>query len=310
MDQFQNFKVNNLIENGYSRDMAINALNIWDWDLSQARNYLISQGGGARREDDELNRIIEMSKSQDGINTYQHRNEMNFLSDLEPLTLEDRQRIGTTPVGLKNIGNTCYLNSFIQALYHLPLVMEKVMSLQETTELQRQSSLNAMKRVESSYNLIVELKRLFAFMTKSEKKYADPTKMIRNIVDDFGNQMKIGDQQDISEVSEGFMTRLHEGIQAILQPFTGQEEGNPFDEEQKEDNDSSDHESSSEQEDESATLLERVEQYAKKPRQEGFLKDLFYGKQVETTECSEEKGSESIEESEFLLILLNIEVSG
>ena len=110
-----------------------------------------------------------MSKSQDGVNQFQLNSQMQFLADLEPCTLEERQRIGTTPVGLKNIGNTCYLNSFIQAFYHLPVVMENIMTLQETSELQRQSSLNAMKRVECSYQLIMELKKLFAHMTKSEK---------------------------------------------------------------------------------------------------------------------------------------------
>lgn len=89
-----------------------------------------------------------MSKTEEGIGQFQHTNQMNFLADLEPLTLEERQRIGTTPVGLKNIGNTCYLNSFIQALYHLPEVMKKMMELEDSAALQRQSSLNAMKRIE------------------------------------------------------------------------------------------------------------------------------------------------------------------
>jgi hypothetical protein len=37
------------------------------------------------------------------------------------------------------------------------------------------------------------MKKLFAFMTKSDKKYADPTKVLKSIVDDFGNQIEIGD---------------------------------------------------------------------------------------------------------------------
>jgi hypothetical protein len=35
-------------------------------------------------------------------------------------------------------------------------------------------------------------------------------------VDEFGNQVKIGDEEDIGEVSEGFMSRIHEGIEAIM----------------------------------------------------------------------------------------------
>lgn len=312
IDQFQSFKVNNLVESGYTQEAAINALNIWDWDLSQARNFLQSHSGNSKQEDDELKRIMELSKSQEGIGQFQYRNEMNFLADLEPLTLEERQRIGNMPVGLKNIGNTCYLNSFIQALYHLPVVMEKVMALQETNELQRQSSLNAMKRVECSYNLIVQMKTLFAYMTKSEKKYADPTKMIRNIVDDFGNQMKIGDQQDISEVSEGFMTRIHEGFQAIADPFSHKNEPNPFgddepqEEEEKERSDVSENDSSDA---EKRDLLQKVEDYSKNNKPEGFIKDLFYGRQVETTEWSKGNSQDMIEDSEFLLLLLNIEHS-
>lgn len=306
MDQFQKFKIKSLVESGYSNDVAVNALNIWDWDLSQAKIFLRSQEP-LLKQDEDLRKVIEISKNEAGVNMYQQNHESSFLRDLEPLSLENRLRSDNTPVGLKNIGNTCYINSFIQALFHLPWVMEKVMSLKDSTELQRQSSLNAMKRIECSYNMIVQMKRLFAFMTKSEKKYADPSIMIRNIVDDFGNQMKIGDQQDISEVSEGFMTRIHEGFMAILEPFSSENEQSPFEEELKES------ESNQEQENESVdsdkqSLIEKVENFSKNNKSEGFIKDMFYGKQIETTEWIEEKDSETIEEGEFLMILLNIEV--
>ena len=36
-------------------------------------------------------------------------------------------------------------------------------------------------------------------MTKSDKKYADPTAVLKSIVDDFGNTIEIGDQKDIGE---------------------------------------------------------------------------------------------------------------
>lgn len=122
-------------------------------------------------------------------------------------------------------------------------------------------------------------------MTKSEKKYADPTAMIRNIVDDFGNQMKIGDQQDITEVSEGFMSRIHEGFEAITNPYKNEEE-NPFEEEVK-NQEGSDKQSepSSSDDEEDIPILQKVESYRTNYESEGFIKDLFYGKQIETTEC-------------------------
>lgn len=181
------------------------------------------------------------------------------------------------------------------------------MSLQETNDLKRQSSLNAMKRIESCYNLIVEMKLLFAFMTKGEKKYADPTAMIRHIVDDFGNQMKIGDQQDITEVSEGFLTRIHEGIQAIVDPFIDNSQYNPFEEEGKDESNLTDSDSETSKSEE-VDILKQVENYSKNVKSEGFIKDLFYGKQVETTEIINQNDAPTIEESEFLMNILNIEV--
>lgn len=47
---------------------------------------------------------------------------------MEPLPLDKREREQELPVGLKNVGNTCYFNSFIQALFFLPNLSMKLMS--------------------------------------------------------------------------------------------------------------------------------------------------------------------------------------
>lgn len=41
------------------------------------------------------------------------------------------------------------------------------------------------------------LQLLFAGMIASDKKYLDPTSVITSIVDDYGNDIPIGDQKDI-----------------------------------------------------------------------------------------------------------------
>ena len=45
--------------------------------------------------------------------------------ETEPITTDHRSRIEEVPVGLKNVGNTCYFNSFMQAFFFLPNIQEK-----------------------------------------------------------------------------------------------------------------------------------------------------------------------------------------
>lgn len=52
------------------------------------------------------------------------------------------------------------------------------------------------------------MKKLFAFMTNSDKKYADPTGVLKSLVDDFGNPLEIGDQKDIGEFNQTFLARI------------------------------------------------------------------------------------------------------
>ena len=47
----------------------------------------------------------------------------------EPLDIERRFRTDQNqlPVGLKNVGNTCYFNSLIQTLFLLPNIRQKIL---------------------------------------------------------------------------------------------------------------------------------------------------------------------------------------
>jgi ubiquitin carboxyl-terminal hydrolase 25/28 len=40
--------------------------------------------------------------------------------ETEPIQMDQRDRDPDIPVGLKNVGNTCYFNSFMQAFFFLP----------------------------------------------------------------------------------------------------------------------------------------------------------------------------------------------
>ena len=45
-------------------------------------------------------------------------------------------------------------------------------------------------------------------MTKSTKKYANPSEVLNAIVDDFGNRIQIGEQKDIGEFNNIFLARV------------------------------------------------------------------------------------------------------
>lgn len=53
---------------------------------------------------------------------------------------------------------------------------------------------------------------LFAQMIGSDRKYIDPTPVLTSIVDDYGNELPIGDQKDIGEFNLIFLSRIDEGL--------------------------------------------------------------------------------------------------
>ena len=49
----------------------------------------------------------------------------------------------------------------------------------------------------------------------SHKKYIDPTEVVKSICDDFGNHLPIGDQKDVGEFNNYFLSRIEEGLSCV-----------------------------------------------------------------------------------------------
>ena len=49
-------------------------------------------------------------------------------------------------------------------------------------------------------------------MMLSNRKYSDPTAVLQSLVDDFGNQIMVGEQKDIGEFNLNFLERVEEGL--------------------------------------------------------------------------------------------------
>jgi ubiquitin carboxyl-terminal hydrolase 25/28 len=51
--------------------------------------------------------------------------------NVEPMTPDQRLREKNQPVGLRNIGNTCYFNSLIFIYYSMPEFVKQILNFQD-----------------------------------------------------------------------------------------------------------------------------------------------------------------------------------
>ena len=49
-------------------------------------------------------------------------------------------------------------------------------------------------------------------MILANRRYVDPTQVLKSLVDDFGNPILVGEQKDIGEFNMNLIERLEEGL--------------------------------------------------------------------------------------------------
>ena len=135
----------------------------------------------------------------------QTNNHDNF--SYEPLPPKERKREAGIPVGLKNVGNTCYFNSLIQTYFNIPAFVELIMKFRTQDE-PAVVPKPEKDKAEIKPELVNKLKNLFTTLIKSNKKYQDASEVLRALRDEFGNPIPIGDQKDISEFHLQFINCL------------------------------------------------------------------------------------------------------
>ena len=100
--------------------------------------------------------------------------------------------------GLKNLGATCYMNSILQVLFHLPLFRRYIFSIK-------------VPHKDEEHNIVLHLQRIFALMQLS--KYPVST---RSLARSFGwSNTETMEQQDIQEFGRVFLDKLESTINKI-----------------------------------------------------------------------------------------------
>ncbi|OMJ73378.1 hypothetical protein SteCoe_27967 [Stentor coeruleus] len=122
-------------------------------------------------------------------------------------------RFENLPVGLKNIGNTCYFNSLVQTYFNIPKFVKEILSFRADPK--KNTILSPVQL--ASIRLIQELQFLFASMILGNKKYIDPGNVLDCLVDDSGNKIVIGEQKDVGEFNMNLVARIEEGLKIVTQ---------------------------------------------------------------------------------------------
>ena len=69
-----------------------------------------------------------------------------------------------------------------------------------------------MERERACHILAYHLSGLFSRLALTNKKYTEPSEVLRALVDDFGEALVLGDQKDIGEFNLNFLERIEEGL--------------------------------------------------------------------------------------------------
>ena len=185
---------------------------------------------GVGSEDVDLNRAIMESMQT---------NNSSANPTYEPLPIIQRKRKEGIPVGLKNVGNTCYFNSLIQTYFYIPHFYELIMNIQvpeqsatETSTPENPENKEQPEQVQKC-KMIKNLKYLFATLVKSNKKYSDASPVLNELKDEYGRDISIGEQNDVSEFHLKFISWLEKEIKSKYAPDEEKKEEKKPEEETK-----------------------------------------------------------------------------
>ncbi|XP_034970519.1 ubiquitin carboxyl-terminal hydrolase 25 isoform X3 [Zootoca vivipara] len=120
----------------------------------------------------------------------------------------DRKRQDNCPVGLKNVGNTCWFSAVIQSLFNLLEFRRLVLNYSPPAgahDLPRNQKENR------NLPFMRELRYLFALLFGSKRKYVDPSRAVEILKDAF--KSNDSQQQDVSEFTHKLLDWLEDAFQ-------------------------------------------------------------------------------------------------
>ncbi|XP_029429924.1 ubiquitin carboxyl-terminal hydrolase 28 isoform X8 [Rhinatrema bivittatum] len=121
------------------------------------------------------------------------------------------RRADDWPVGLKNIGNTCWFSAVIQSLFQLPEFRRLVLGYSLPQSVLENCQSRSEKR---NIAFMQELQCLFALLVGSNRKFVDPSAALELLKDAFRSAE--AQQQDVSEFTHKLLDWLEDAFQLAV----------------------------------------------------------------------------------------------
>uniref|UniRef100_A0A8C5FIP4 Ubiquitin carboxyl-terminal hydrolase n=1 Tax=Gadus morhua TaxID=8049 RepID=A0A8C5FIP4_GADMO len=170
-------------------------------ELEVAIELSLQESHTIQEEERELTRALEASAEESGARVKRKRCE----APSEACSPTDWIRQEDWPVGIRNVGNTCWFSAVIQSLFHLPEFRRLVLNYC--------ISERVLEKCKSNRNLafMQELRCLFALMVGSTCKFVDPSASVELLRDAFRSSEA---QQDVSEFTHKLLDWLEDAFQS------------------------------------------------------------------------------------------------
>uniref|UniRef100_A0A8C9SDM8 ubiquitinyl hydrolase 1 n=1 Tax=Scleropages formosus TaxID=113540 RepID=A0A8C9SDM8_SCLFO len=197
-------------QTGNDRYMSVGSQADTRDDLQRAIALSLEESSRAFREtgitDEEqaISRVLEASIAENKASLKRTHTEV-WSDSPNP---HDRKRQENCPVGLKNVGNTCWFSAVIQSLFNLLEFQRLVLHYSPPARVQ---DLPRNQKEHRYLPFMRELRHLFSLMVGSKRKYVDPSRAVEILKDAF--KSSDSQQQDVSEFTHKLLDWLEDAFQ-------------------------------------------------------------------------------------------------
>ncbi|XP_030602960.1 ubiquitin carboxyl-terminal hydrolase 28 isoform X2 [Archocentrus centrarchus] len=172
-------------------------------ELQAAIELSLQESHKAQEEEREFHRALEASAEENAARIKRKRCE----AQSEMCSPADWIRQDDWPVGIRNVGNTCWFSAVIQSLFHLPVFRRLVLNYHLSEQVLEKCKSHSDKR---NIAFMQELRCLFALMVGSARRFVDPSAAVELLRDAFRTSEA---QQDVSEFSHKLLDWLEDAFQ-------------------------------------------------------------------------------------------------